>query len=306
MLAKLAYEAGSQPVPLFAARVDVAALLLAVVGARRRAICEAGIEARHIALGGLGGAAFAGAGMAEFEALSRAPAATVVLLVFVAPVWVALASWMLWRTAIGWIRCGLFALVLAGTGLLVATPDRHQLDDHAVALALVASVLSATFFLIMARLVADMRPRRASCLLAIGAALCTTLVSAQAAAGELSSFPRAWYAISIGAITALALGLLCAGMGQTSVLSGSAIVGAEPVVAAVLSWLVLGEVLTTLQLVGATGVLLGVTMLSVRSLGLAHLASASPLVEPHGCDEDDSHDDVLPEPLDATDQQTVG
>jgi drug/metabolite transporter (DMT)-like permease len=89
---------------------------------------------------------------------------------------------------------------------------------------------------------------------------------------EFSSFPRAWYALSIGTITAFSLWLLCAGLGHASALSGSAIVGAEPVVAAILSWVVLEEVLSSVQILGAMGVVAGVTMLSVHTVS----ARASP------------------------------
>ena len=257
VLAKLAYSAGAQPPSLLTARIAVAAVLLVPLAARRRTLGEVPLQARHLALGALGGAAFATAGLLEFEALSRAPAATVVLLVFVAPVWVALASWALWRTPPGWARCGMIALVLAGTALLVATPDRQGLDHGAVALALIASVLSAAFFLTMAELVAQVRPRRATCLLATGAAPCSIVATAEAPMAAFGSVPVGWYALSIGALTACSLWLLCTGLGRTSALSGSAIAGAEPVVAALLSWLVLGEVLGTLQLIGAIAVLAG-------------------------------------------------
>ena len=99
MLVKLAYEAGAHPTSLFAARVGVAALLLTAVAALR---AERGRpRPRQLALGAAGGAAFAGAGILEALALSRAAAATVVVLEFIAPVWVAGASWLLWRTAPG-------------------------------------------------------------------------------------------------------------------------------------------------------------------------------------------------------------
>jgi drug/metabolite transporter (DMT)-like permease len=281
--------------------VTVAALVLASIGA-----CPTrSVELRHVVLGALGGGAFAAAGISEFEALSRAPAATVVLLVFLAPVWIAIASWLLWRTAVGWIRCGLVMLVLTGTALLVATPTGQPLDQGAVALALVASVMAAAFFLVMGRLVQDLPARQVGFLLAVGAALCACLVSGDAALAEFGSFPRGWYAGSIGVITALSLGLLCAGLGQTSPLSGSAIAGAEPVVAALLSWLVLGEALAPLQLVGAMGVLAGVTLLSMQSLRPAHLASAAPLVKADRRHEDYTHHDVLPKPLDPSDEQAV-
>ena len=295
VLVKLAYEAGARPTSLFAARVGVAALLLTAAAALRTEPGRA--QPRQLALGAAGGAAFAGAGILEFLALSRAAAATVVVLVFVAPVWVAVASWLLWRRAPGWRRAGLIGLVIAGTLLLVATPGGQDVDAGPAALALAASLLSAAFFVAAARLAGEIGPRRAARLLASAAAPLAILAPG-AAPAELGTLPRAWFALSIGALTAASLVLLCAGLATSGAVSGAAIAGAEPVVAALLAWLVLGEDLTALQLLGALAVVAGV-------LQIARLPSAAPLVEPDGRDEDDPDHDVLPEPLDSSDEETV-
>lgn len=295
VVAKLGYQAGARPTELLASRVTLAALLLAPAGLR----AARSIGRSELLLGASGGAAFAGAGLAEFVALSRAPAAIVVVLLFVAPVWVATGSWLLWGSAPGWGRSALVLLVLAGTALLVASPDGRAADPAAVALALSASVLSAAFFLATARLCSDLRALPASCLLAAGAALWTAPVTAATAPGAFAGGWAAACAIAIGGLTAASLALLCAGLGRVPAVSASAIAGAEPVVVAVLSWVVLDEPLGALQLVGASGVLLGV-------LGLAGLTRAAPPVEPHGRDEDDADHDVLPEALHSPDQEPVG
>ena len=101
----------------------------------------------------MAGAAFAAAGLGEFEALSRAPAPTVVLLVFVAPVWVALASWAAGGGPPGWLPACAIALILVGLALVVGLPGGGGAADHAaVGLALAASVMSAAFFIAMAGL----------------------------------------------------------------------------------------------------------------------------------------------------------
>jgi drug/metabolite transporter (DMT)-like permease len=292
VLVKLAYQAGARPGSLLAARVGVSAVLLALAAAAGPA--RSPVRPPELALGAAGGAAFACAGLLEFHALSRAPAALVVVLVFVAPVWVTAVSWLVWRTVPGWRRAGLVGLVLAGTALLVATPGGPRVDGTAVAMALAASMLSAAFFVAMADLARRLGARHAACLLGTSAAA-TAFVAPGATLSELESPPRIWLALSIGALTAASLLLLCAGLARTGAVSGSAIAGAEPAVAALLAWLVLGEDLTGLQLVGALTVVTGV-------LQIARLASTAPLVEPHRGDEDDPNHDVLPEPLNAPDQ----
>jgi drug/metabolite transporter (DMT)-like permease len=263
VLAKLAYEAGSTPRALLAARVVVAALLLGVVGAST--LGAGRIEARDLVLGGGAGISFAGAGLLEFEALARLPAPTVVVLLFVAPAWVALCSWVLWRAPLGRNRAVLIGVVVVGIALLAGSPGAGPPEGRAVLAALAASVLSATFFLLAEQLVARVGPRRASCLTALGGALVVTLADPHGVLDEVGRSATAGYAVAIGALTAGGLGLLCLGLRRASALSASAMVGAEPLVAAALSWLLLGELLSGMQLVGAAVVLAGVTGLSVQS-----------------------------------------
>jgi drug/metabolite transporter (DMT)-like permease len=292
VLVKLAYQAGARPGSLLAARVGIAAVLLTAAAAAAPA--RGHVRAAQLALGAAGGAAFAGAGLLEFHALSRAPAAIVVVLVFVAPVWVAAAARVVWRTALGRRRAGLLGLVLLGTTLLVATPGSPSVDGTATAMALAASILSAAFFVATTDLARQLGARRAACLVATSAAA-TALLAPGSALAELAGPSTIWLALSIGGLTAASLLLLCAGLAQTGAVSGAAIAGAEPAAAALLAWLILGEGLTVLQVIGALTVVTGV-------LQIARLASAPPLVEPHRRHEDDPHHDVLPEPLNATDE----
>jgi DME family drug/metabolite transporter len=312
VLVKVSYEAGAHPASLLAARLGVAAMLLTAavlarrtsgrVRARQPALgatrCATGrVRARDLALGAVGGIACAGAGLLEFLALSRAPAGPVVVLVFVAPVWVAAGARLLGHTALGRRRAALIALVLAGTGLLVAAPGDHAVPPGPAGLALAASLLSAGFFVSATGLARELGPPRAAWLLA-SVAGGVALLAPDAGLAEFGSAPRAWLALAIGALTAGALCLLCAGLSRTPAVSGVAIAGVEPVVAALLAWVVLGEDLTALQLLGALIVVVAV-------LQIARVAGAAPLVEPDRGDEDDADDDVLPEALDPADQQPV-
>jgi drug/metabolite transporter (DMT)-like permease len=298
VLAKLGYREGAQPTSLLAGRVVVAAIVLMAASAT----CRSGVTARQLALGMLGGAAFAGAGLCEFEALYRASVANVVLLVFLAPVWVAVASWLIWRSAPGWLQAGAVALVLLGTGLLVGGPGGQRIAAGAAGLALLASGLSAVFFLITSRLVPEIGARRAGGLLGAGAAALSLAVTNDAALAELGTPRRAGLALAIGVLTAASLLLLAGGLGRTAALTGSAIAGAEPALAAALSWPVLGERLSPVQVGGGAAVVFGVTLLGLH---VADLTGPAPAVEPDGSHQDDPHHDVLPEPLDAADEQTV-
>jgi drug/metabolite transporter (DMT)-like permease len=259
VLARRAYELGSSPGSLLGVRLLVAALVLSALCVRS----HARVGPRELATGAAAGAAFAAAGLAEFEALSRAPAPAVVLIVFIAPVWVALGSWAAGRGPPGWPTSAALALILGGLAFLVGVPGGNGLGPAAAALALGASVMSALFFVALAELTRTVRPLPAASLAAWSAALVALALEPDGLAHELSRPATAGYGIAIGCLSACALGLLASGLRAGSALWASALIGVEPLVAAALSAVVLGEVLGGAQLAGAAAVLAGVTAMSL-------------------------------------------
>jgi drug/metabolite transporter (DMT)-like permease len=255
VVARRAYQAGSEPISLLGARLLVAALLLAAIALPTRV--EVG--RRELALCALAGLAFAGAGLGEFEALARAPAATVVLLLFVAPVWIALATWLVRGERLGGARASTLAALLAGLALLVAAPDGHSADPVAVVLALGASVMSAVFFLSLEEAGERIPAALTACVAASVAAAAVVPLAPGGVVDELQRPGTAPYALAIGALTACALTLLTSGVRLASALIASAVICAEPVVAATLSWLLLDELLMPAQLAGAAVVILSAT-----------------------------------------------
>ena len=260
VLARRAYELGSHPTSLLGVRLVVAAVVLSALCAGSRGPRA---SPRELATGAAAGAAFAAAGLGEFEALSRAPAPTVVLLVFVAPVWVALLSWAAGLGPPGWPTAGALALILGGLALLVGVPGGNGLEPGAAGLALGASVMSALFFILMAEVTRRVPPLQATCIAAWSAALVTLALEPDGIVHELSRLGTAGYGISIGCLTAGALALLATGLRAGSALWASALIGVEPLVVAALSGLLLGEFLSGAQLAGAAGVLAGVTAMSM-------------------------------------------
>jgi drug/metabolite transporter (DMT)-like permease len=260
--ARHAYESGSEPVSLLGVRLLLAALALSVAALRT---APEPLARRDAALGILAGLAFAAAGLGEFEALSRAAAPVVVVLVFVAPVWVALTARLAHGEALGWRRAVALAGILVGVGLLVWAPGADAPDAAAVAFALGASVMSAVFFLMLDRVGRRLSPRRAACVVAWAAAAAVVPLDAHGVAGEVSRLATAAHGVAIGALTAVALALLATAVPAGSALTASAVICVEPAVAGVIAWLLLGELLTPVQLAGGALVLLGVARLTAVS-----------------------------------------
>jgi drug/metabolite transporter (DMT)-like permease len=261
VLAKDAYASGSEPVPLLGTRLLIAAVLLSLAP-----VTAPSRPSRRDAVGALvAGLAFGGAGLAEFQALSRAAVPTVVLLVFIAPAWIALAAWLFGRERLPGPRIAALAGLLAGLTLLVAAPDGGSPDPVATGCALVASILSAVFFVSLGSLEGRVPPRVAASAVAwIGAAMVVPLDPSGVAA-ELLQSDTPLNVAAIGGLTACGLPLVATGLRRASALTASAVICVEPVVAGVLSWLVLDEVMTRAQLAGGAVVLLSVGTVSAFS-----------------------------------------
>jgi drug/metabolite transporter (DMT)-like permease len=262
VLARHAYESGSEPTSLLGVRLLVAALLLTAATKPTRLTAA---DPRAAAAAGLAGLAFAGAGLGEFEALKRAAAPAVVLLVFVAPLWIALFTRAVHGQRLGRWRALALAAILFGLGVLVASPGATAPPVAAVSLALGASVLSALFFVVLARVGASLPSRVGAAIAAWTGAVAVTMLDPDGVIRELSHPSGAAHGVAIGVLTAFALDRLAVGVTASSAMLGSAVICAEPVAAGVMSWILLGEVLTDLQLGGGVVVLLGVAVLSALS-----------------------------------------
>jgi drug/metabolite transporter (DMT)-like permease len=261
VLARRAYQAGSEPTSLLGVRLVVAALVLSMIALPQRSRVARG-ELWWCTIAGL---AFAGAGLGEFEALSHATAATVVLLVFVAPVWIALVYGFLGLERLGWRQAAVLAGLLTGIALLVGTPGGHSPSGPAVVLGLGASVAAAVFFLSLDQVGRETRPRVAACIAAWIAAIVVVPLDPAGLSRELLRVETAIFGVLAGLLTGCGLALLASGVRQASALTASGVICAEPVVAAVLSWLLLGEVLTGAQLAGGAVVMVSVSLLSAVS-----------------------------------------
>jgi drug/metabolite transporter (DMT)-like permease len=277
VLARDAYAHGAEPASLFAARMLVAALVLIVP-----AWAFSGPQPGRFPVGlcGLAGLAFAGGGLMEFEALARAPAPTVVLLVFVAPVWVALVSWLVWRERTRRIEALAIALTLAGLALVVGTPGADSVDATAVALALAASVMAAAFFVLLAQSVRRAPALRCAAVAAWAAGLTALAIEPGGAVEELSASATAAHALAIGALTACGLALIAVLLTVSSALAASALIALEPLVVALLSWALLDEGFRGAQFVGAAAVLTGVTLISVVSARASPVPAATDRTRP--------------------------
>ena len=214
----------------FATAATVLAVLLII--SRRSLRPARGEWWRLLVLGGIGYAVESGL---FFLALERGTAATVTLLFYTYPVWVALLAMALGRGLPGWLVGGSLLAALAGTALVVTSSGGLDITTLGLAFALGAAV-TFSFYL----LGAEASLRRTSSLVAamwVSLAASVTLGTTSGfTQGRLPAGANEWVPVlSMGVLTAGAFFLLFLGLRRVGAVRTSIIASLEPVVAALLA-----------------------------------------------------------------------
>ena len=247
---------------LLAIRFAMAALVLAVVLALARQPLRParGEWWRLLLLGAIGygvEAAF------FFLALSRGTAATVTLLFYTYPVWVAVLSAVFGRGLPGRLVGGALAAAVAGSGVVVASSGGLDITTLGIAFAL-ASAVTISFFLIGLEVLV----RRTS-------PLASSMWIALAASAGQAAFALVWVTrlptwpdeavpiLAMGGLTAAAFSLLFLGVRRLGAVRAAIISSLEPVAAAALALVFLGETLRPGVLAGGLLILGGAVAASL-------------------------------------------
>jgi len=260
VIGKLAYDEGATVGTLLAVRFAIAsAVFWALVLADGSASEIRALDRRDIgAAVALGACAYAAQAGCYFAALERIDAALLSLLVYTSPVIVAVTAIALGRERFSVRRLTALALVSGGLVLVVAGAGTGALDPLGAALAVATALIYSAYILVGERVTARMRPRLLSALVCTGATVTLTLGSAllgQLDPGALSAAGWAWLACIAVVSTVAALGLFFAGLRRVGPTTASILSTVEPLVTAVLAFVVFGEQLTSVQLIGGALVL---------------------------------------------------
>jgi drug/metabolite transporter (DMT)-like permease len=242
---------------LLAIRFATAALVLLVilVVARQPLRPAPGEGARLVLLGAFGygiEAAF------FFLALTRGTAATVTLLFYTYPVWVALLSAALGMGVPGLLVSGSLVAAVAGSGVVVASSGGLDISGSGIAFAL-ASAVTISFFLIgLAAMVRRTSSLASSMWIALSAGAAHGVFTVASGTGRVPAWPGEWVPImAMGLLTAGAFSLLFLGIRRLGAVRSSIISSLEPVAAAVLALIFLGEPLRFGVVAGGALILAG-------------------------------------------------
>ena len=256
---KLAYVEGATAGTLLAVRFTLAATLFWILVPLRelRAVAPRDIRT-GLLLGAFGYSLQAGC---YFVALERIDASLLALLLYTFPALVAAAAVAIGRERFGGRHVIAVFLATGGLTLAVMGAGDGALDPLGVALGLGAAVVYSAYILISDGVARRVRPRVLAALVCTGAAISLLTGSAllgQLRLGELTAAGWGWLGCLAVISTVAAITLFFAGLERVGPTSAAILSTVEPLVTVMLAFVVFGEQLTSLQLLGGLLVLAAV------------------------------------------------
>ena len=264
---KFAYAAGVDPSTLLLVRFAVAAALLGAMLRARRGPARRPLTTRLLLTAlGLGAIGYALQASLYFSALELMDASMLALVFYTYPLLVTLAAVLIGRErltrgrglALAAASCGTL-LVLLGTGGVAFHP-------LGAALAFAAAVTYTVYILVADTVVHRMPPVQLSALVMGGAAVTMAGRAALTGGVDLSFGPDGWFWVACIAVVSTVVAMLAffAGLRRTGPSTAAILSTFEPVVTTALATLLLGEILTPLQVAGGALVLGAVAVMQLR------------------------------------------
>lgn len=273
-LAKSLMVAGWSPTAAVAARLAGGALVLAIVATLVKPdwLRQAREHARTVVAYGL--IPVAGAQLCYYNAVAHLSVGVALLLEYTSPVLVIAWVWATTRRRPRALTLAGVALAIVGVTLVLDVAHGARVDTVGVAWGLGAAVCAVCYFMMSDAVTADGSGLHAITLAAGGLVVATVAVAVLGLSGVMplrftandavvAGFTLPWF------VPVLLLGVIATAIAYTLGISGVArlrpsfasLMGLAEVLFAVLAaWLMLGESMTTVQVVGGTVVLLGLTL----------------------------------------------
>lgn len=252
VLAKIAYDAGSNAPTSLVLRFGLAAAIFWIILAARGRVQR--LPRRRIAGFALMGLMFSGSSTTSFMAIERIPASLAILVLYIYPAFITLGSAVVFKTRFQPSR--LLVLVATMTGcVLTVDPQGGDVNLLGLGLALSGAVFYAAYVLLGSRITVGVPPLNSSAWIITFAGGMLLVVGAAGLFGDsfnTSISTRGWLAILALAIisTVIAISTFLAGVVRIDVFRASIISTIEPVVTVILAALLLSERLTLQQSIG--------------------------------------------------------
>jgi drug/metabolite transporter (DMT)-like permease len=266
---KAAYRAGASPEAVLVCRFSVAAAAVVVAAAllhppRSWRLPDA---ATLRVVAGAGAVLWVG-WEAELQGLARLDAGPLIVLASSAPIWVVVLSALVWRTRPTRVEILAIAALLAGVAVM-ADPFGAAFTPLGCAAGLLTALATAVLMLILERTTRVAPATILAGALVVGCVL--TLVAHPHATSAALDHPRALpYSALVGVAAVLWARLAGHGMATGTAVAATITFALEPLLVAIMAYILLGETPTAVQLAGGV-VVVGAVMLSQR-IGRAALA----------------------------------
>lgn len=258
---RLAYASGVDTPTLLLLRFSIAAALMWVIFAAKRASLPRGKGL--LMLVGMGALGYAGQAFSYFTALGLASAGLVALLLYLYPALVALLSRVVFRHPLS--RFQVLAIGMALVGSLLTIGRAGDGTPLGVLFGVLAALIYSVYILTGGRLPADVTPT-ASAAVVISSAGAVFGVVALARGVALPATPTGWLAVVAIAVvcTVVAIAFFLAGIERLGPVRASVFSTLEPVATLALAALLLGEAVTALRAAGGA-LILGAVVLLARA-----------------------------------------
>ncbi len=266
IFAHLAYADGATPLTVLLVRFGLAAVVILAALAVRRVPFPRGSALGRLVLLGLFG--YVGQGITYFVALTVAPASVLVLIFYLAPAAVMVASHFFYGEPVTPVKLAALALAILGA-VLTIDPATISLKEglSGEALGILLAFLNVGFYtfyvLASRRMVRSVTPFTTTAVIIPTAALAYVVI----AGFEGYHFPAqagGWAALLGMAVfsTVIAMAAFLAGLQRIGPTSASTVAVVEPATVIVLAALFLGERLAPIQLLGGALILAAVILIA--------------------------------------------
>jgi drug/metabolite transporter (DMT)-like permease len=257
VLGRFVAERGLPVSSVLSIRFGMAGLVLAaVLVLSRQSLRPAGGEwVRLVALGAVG---YAVEASFFFLALGRGTAATVTLLFYTYPAWVAVLSAILGMGIPGLLLGGSLAAAVAGAGVVATSSGGLDITAAGIAFALASAVAIAIYLIAFEALARRSSVLASSMWVSLSASVALGTYAVVSGTGRLPVGGTEWLPLlAMGILTAGAFFLLFLGVRRLGAVRSSIISSLEPVFAAVLAFMFLAESLRPGVILGGALILTG-------------------------------------------------
>lgn len=260
IFARLAYEAGTDPITVLFLRFAIAAIFMVTVMALKGIAFPRGRTL--ISLTVMGALGYVGFSLAFFTALTMAPAGQVAILLYLYPAFVTILASIFLKKPITMLKFLALSMTLGGTILIIGL-DGGNAHVLGVVLGITAAVLYSIYIVVGSKVILNAGAFPASTVVIISAGVIFSGVVGIKGA-EFPGTLTGWVSVLGIALvsTALAIVTFFAGLKKIDPANASMISTLEPVVTIALAVVVLGEAMTMPKILGGMMILAAVVILA--------------------------------------------